>query len=83
MLQLREPVILPKDHRFTVLVIESCHERVHHGGVRGTLAELRARFWVPKGRQGAKKVLGKCVVCAKLRASLVACHLWQHCQTSE
>ena len=61
----KEPVILPKDHRFTVLVIESCHERVHHGGIRGTLAELRARFWVPKGRQGVKKVLGKCVVCRK------------------
>ena len=40
----KEPaVILPKDHTFTVLVIESCHERVPHGGVRGTLAEARCK----------------------------------------
>ena len=62
----QRPIILPKDHIYTTKTIEECHERVLHGGVRETLAELRSRFWVPKGRQCVKKVLNKCVVCKKL-----------------
>ena len=62
----KEPIILPKDHHLTYLQIQQCHQRVLHSGVRGTLAELRSRFWVPKGRQVVKKVLSQCVVCKKL-----------------
>jgi hypothetical protein len=45
----RKPFILPGEHRFTTLVIDDCHTRVHHSGLRGTLAELRS---------GKSKVLG-------------------------
>ena len=62
----QKPIILPKDHAYTTKTIEECHERVLHGGVRETLAELRSKFWVPKGRQHVKKVISKCVVCRKL-----------------
>ena len=61
----QHPIILPKGHRLTRLVIEWCHRRVHHGGVRSTLGELRSRFWVPKGRQVAKKIISECVICKK------------------
>ena len=61
----RRPVVLPRDHRFTRLVIEDCHRRVHHSGVRATLAEVRSRYWVPKGRQVVEKVLGGCVTCKR------------------
>ena len=62
----QRPIILPKDHIYTIKTIEECHERVLHGGVRENFAELRSKFWVPKGRQCVKKVLNKCVVCRKL-----------------
>ena len=62
----REPVILPKGHQFTVLQIQECHERVLHSGVRSTLAEMRSRFWVQKGRQAVKYVLNRCVICKKM-----------------
>ncbi len=65
-LNARRPVILPRQHRLTRLIIEECHKRVQHSGVRATLAELRSKYWVPKGRQVVKKVLGECVVCKKL-----------------
>ena len=61
----RRPIILPRDHAYTTLVIRDCHERVLHSGVRATLAEMRSRYWVPKGRQCVKKVLNKCVTCKK------------------
>ena len=59
------PVILPRQHRFTRLVIEECHQRVHHSGVRATLAELRSRYWVPRGRQVVKRILSECVTCRR------------------
>ena len=37
----RKPVILPTKHWFTRLIIEECHQRVLHSGVRATLAELK------------------------------------------
>mgnify|MGYP002804001587 CR=1 FL=1 len=62
----KQPILLPKQHRFTRLVIEACHEKMHHSGVRSTLAELRSKFWVPKGRQIVKKVLSGSFICKRV-----------------
>ena len=60
------PIILPKNHRFTDLVILQCHEQVHHSKVRSTLAELRSIYWVTQGRQYVKKLIKNCFICKKL-----------------
>lgn len=62
----QEPITFPRDDVLTTKTIEECHERVLHGGVRETLAELRSKLWVPKGPQCVKKVLSRCVVCKTL-----------------
>ena len=49
----------------TKLIVENVHCRVGHNGVRSTLTELRTRFWIIKGRQYVKKVIGKCIVCKR------------------
>ena len=64
-IEAQRPIILPRDHRLTNLIILECHARIHHGGVRATLTELRSRFWVPKGRQTVKKILNDCVICKR------------------
>ena len=79
----QQPIILPRDHPYTAKVIDECHENVLHIGVRATLAEMRSRFWVPKGRQPVKKVLARCVVCKDKKVRLTAPLKPQHCQTSE
>ena len=48
------PIILPRENRFTELVVFACHQRVCHNGLKSTLAELRSRYWVPQGRQFVK-----------------------------
>ncbi|XP_048585406.1 uncharacterized protein LOC125568078 [Nematostella vectensis] len=68
----RMPIILPRDHRLTELVILDCHSKLHHSGVSGTLAQLRTRFWVPKGRQVVKKIVHRCVTCKKLEGRAYA-----------
>jgi transposase InsO family protein len=65
-LDAQKPILLPKEHKFTRSIIEAWHQKVHHCGVRSTLAKLRSRFWVPKGRQIVKKILNQCVTCKRL-----------------
>ena len=36
----KHPILLPKDHQLTTLVVLRAHKRVSHGGVRETLTEL-------------------------------------------
>ena len=63
----RFPIFLSRCSRFTYLVINDCHFKVLHNGVRDTLTELRSRFWVTKGRQIVKTAIGNCSVCKKLQ----------------
>ena len=37
-LDVQKPILLPKQHQFTRLIIEACHQKVHQCGVRSTLA---------------------------------------------
>ncbi|XP_065064762.1 uncharacterized protein LOC135690986 [Rhopilema esculentum] len=62
------PTLLPQDSRYTSLLISECHERTRHGGVNTTLAEVRSKFWVLKGRQAVKQQLRQCMVCNKRNA---------------
>ena len=53
----RHPIILDKRHHFTVLVVQDCHTKVMHNGVKETLTELRSRYWIVRGRQFVRKLL--------------------------
>ena len=63
---IKHPILLDKGHHITSLIVQGSHKRVMHGGVKLTLTELRARFWIVQGRQFVKKLLYKCVICRKL-----------------
>ena len=61
----RFPIFLPSDNRLTTLIIEECHHKVLHNGVKETLTELRSLFWGPMGRQVVRRVSARCSVCKK------------------
>ena len=42
----KHPIVLPREHPYTLLTIKAAHARVFHNGVKETLTELRARYWV-------------------------------------
>ena len=63
----RQPIIIPRQHHLTKLIVEDCHRRVHHSGLRSTLAEVRSKFWVPRGRQTVKSILRDCIVCKRVQ----------------
>ena len=63
----RHPILLPREHHITSLIIWECHKNVLHNGTNQTLQELRTRFWAIKGRQLLKKTIYKCKLCKKLQ----------------
>ena len=65
----RYPILLPKTHRFTELVVRRSHLHVLHSGAKDTLTELRSKFWIPGGRLLVRQLINKCVICRRYNAS--------------
>ena len=59
------PVLLPRNHQFTTLIIHRAHECVFHNGVKETLMDIRANFWILKGRSAVKQCIRRCVICCR------------------
>ena len=62
------PIILPKNHHVSRILIRHLHERNGHWGPEQVFFYLREQFWVIKGRAAVKEVTGKCVSCKKRMA---------------
>ena len=63
----RCPVLLPKNHPFSKLVVLDAHAGIKHAGATHTLSELRRTYWIPHGRAYAKKVIKACVLCRRFK----------------
>ena len=59
------PILLPKSHPITTLIVKQAHERVLHDGVKETLTETRSKYWIPRGRSVIRKIVDQCVTCRK------------------
>ena len=61
-----QPILLPKNHWYSRLVVQDYHERVFHNGVREALNALRHKYWILRGREVAKSCIKSCIICKKL-----------------
>ena len=59
----KHPIILPKRHPVTELVIMRCRETEGHMGTSHVLAKLNKDYWIVKGRSAVNRVLQTCVNC--------------------
>ena len=57
--------MLPNKSRFVELLICEILGKVKHSGIRVTLATIRERFWLIRGRELVKRIIKKCVICRK------------------
>ena len=64
--EMKHPALLYSNHHVTELIVRNCHVRVKHNGVKETLAELRTRYWLIRGRQVVKRIIFSSVCCKKL-----------------
>ena len=51
------PIILPKRHHVTELIIREYHEKCGHSGLKYVLSLLRQRFWIIKVRSNIRRLL--------------------------
>ena len=62
----KAPILLSKDHRLSTLIVLYCHLNVLPRGIKQTLNEICANYWVTKGRHFVKKIISPCITCKKL-----------------
>ena len=65
----KHPILLPRNHHFTVLVFRDAHIKVAHDGVKETLTEIRRKFWIVKGRTCVRALLHRCVLCRRFEGA--------------
>lgn len=61
----KHPVLLPKNHHFTLALIRYYHETNLHAGPQLLLSLIREKFWVVCGPQMCAKIVRNCIVCCK------------------
>ena len=62
----RCPIILPRGHWVTKLIVKSYHERANHAaGVNFILYQLSERFWIIAAREEIREWDHKCNECKK------------------
>ncbi|XP_036149070.1 uncharacterized protein LOC118647739 [Monomorium pharaonis] len=66
----RHPILLPKGHCLTKLVIKSEHARNLHAGLQATIHAVRQRFWPLAVRSTARKIIKNCITCFKCKPSV-------------
>uniref|UniRef100_A0A5S6Q5G2 Integrase catalytic domain-containing protein n=1 Tax=Trichuris muris TaxID=70415 RepID=A0A5S6Q5G2_TRIMR len=62
----RHQVLLPHNDYVVTLLLRQLHERKLHAPPETTLAAVRQKFWILKGRAAVKRVVRDCVICRKV-----------------
>ena len=60
------PILLAAKCPLTTLIVMHAHLKTLHSGVNVVLSYIREKWWILKGRQTVKRVIGKCVKCLKV-----------------
>lgn len=65
------PLLLPKDHPFTTLLVSHYHQESKHQGRCITMSSIRnAGYFIHKGSSIIRKLIRNCVLCKKQRLPL-------------
>ncbi|XP_058456575.1 uncharacterized protein LOC131433973 [Malaya genurostris] len=63
----KHPMILPANHHFTNILVETLHREHLHVGLDGLLAVVKQRFWPIHAKRTIHRVLRKCITCFRAR----------------
>ena len=65
--EMRNPVILPRDHPLVKLLLRYLHNKRAHCGYKSLIHEARRKYWIIGLRSMSKALTAKCITCRKLR----------------
>ncbi|KAL0896002.1 hypothetical protein ABMA27_011992 [Loxostege sticticalis] len=63
----KHPLLLPRSHRLTSLIIQEYHTRFMHPGVQTLQNLLAQHFWILSSKRAVRSVLSGCVKCFRAR----------------
>lgn len=63
----KHPIILPKDHHVTHILIDKLHKESLHGGTALVLNISRDKYWILDARRCITSRIHKCITCARHR----------------
>ncbi|KAJ8395856.1 hypothetical protein AAFF_G00027390 [Aldrovandia affinis] len=69
-MELKNPIILPKDYYISKLILRHIHQQVSHSERSHMLSKLQQRFWLPCANSSARKIIRSCVFCRRLQAKV-------------
>ncbi len=61
-LETKRPVILPKTHYVSKLILQHVHRNLGHAGRNHMLSTLQKRYWIINANSACRKVITECVV---------------------
>ncbi|XP_050394219.1 uncharacterized protein LOC126812082 [Patella vulgata] len=64
----KHPMILPRKHHVTNMIIRHFHRANGHCGHEQVLSLIRERFWILKSRIAIREVIQTCILCRKRNA---------------
>ncbi len=64
-LETKRPVILPKTHYVSKLILQHVHRNLGHAGRNHMLSTLQKRYWIINANSACRKVITECVVCRR------------------
>jgi len=67
----RNPIILPRSHSVTIVIITNFHGRNLHTGPRALLGIIRSQYWPVGGRKTVMKAINKCIRCFRMKPRVV------------
>ncbi|XP_018359963.1 PREDICTED: uncharacterized protein LOC108759145 [Trachymyrmex cornetzi] len=66
----KHPILLPKDHMITKLIIRDEHIKNLHAGIQLTLYAVRSKFWPISAKVTTRDVIKNCIICFKLKPTI-------------
>jgi hypothetical protein len=63
----KHPMLLPAKHLLTDLIFRHFHESNMHQGPLALLYTVRQKFWPLNGRNSARRIVHKCVICFRVK----------------
>lgn len=66
----KHPILLPKGHTFTRLIIHNEHIRNMYSGIQATIYAVRNKFWPMSAKSTTRDIIRKCVTCWKAKPTV-------------
>lgn len=64
----KHPIILPKSHHITKLIIRTSHLNTLHGGPELVITTLRQQYWIISMRNSVRQEIHRCIKCFRFKA---------------